>query len=126
MLDFFRGRYHWAKFHRLLTQLPRHSRFQAAQADDDEAVATVLAEHPDLDRQAFRFGLADWTYERELLTDIAHAIRVLRATLIAVHSRNGKGPKVPPPVLPVTAWDRIERRRTLDRHEARKRALLGG
>jgi uncharacterized membrane protein YkvA (DUF1232 family) len=63
------------------------------------------------------FGLAGWTHDCELLTLLVDEIRSLHSTLVAVNSRRGKGFKFAPMPRPVTALDRVQRRRRLARHD---------
>lgn len=81
--------------------------------DDDEIADRILEAQQDAKDPGF--GLADWTYERELLVGITETLMSLRAVLIGVNSKNGKVPKVPTLPRPVTAVQRAESRRSKER-----------
>lgn len=111
LLDFFRGRYSWAKLIRLLEQMPRASRFMEAQASDRE-----LAEH--LRKRKEEDGakaapppppappLSAYTLEAELLTGIGEQLGLVVQRLGWIIKDNRYKPKPWP--RPLTASDRIE------------------
>lgn len=115
LLDWLRGRHPWGKLLRLAGQLGRHSRYIAALHDDDEIAPLLAVSHDDSGEEP-RMSLVGWTPERELLTDVLHAVRAMHATLIAAHSKNGKPPEVPAPRRPRTLVDDLRRR--ADREQA--------
>lgn len=60
--------------------------------------------------------MAGWTHSRELLSLLIEEIRSMHSTLVAIHNK-GKGFPVTPLPRPVTALDRVRRRRRMARHE---------
>ncbi|MGD9989079.1 hypothetical protein [Pseudonocardia sp.] len=115
--DFFRGRYPWGKLLRLAEQLPRESRYIAALHDDDEIAPLLVAGQADSGEEP-RMSLVGWTPERELLTELLHAVNAMHSTLIGVNSKSGKGPEVPKPHRPRTLVDDLRKR--ADRDEAQQ------
>jgi hypothetical protein len=89
--------------------MPRHSRYMAAVADDDELAEKFL----DLDDGSppSPLGFYEWTPERDLLTHLVEAVSRLHAWQVGVHSRDHKVPKVPPLPRPRSALDRVRARR---------------
>lgn len=84
----------------------------AAVFDDEEVAARLVERESEEGRdRKVRFGMEEWTYERELLVGITEALMSLRAVLIGVNSPKGKVPKVDPLPRPTTALDRIRERR---------------
>ncbi|MBN9108564.1 MAG: hypothetical protein J0I34_07255 [Pseudonocardia sp.] len=63
-------------------------------------------------------SLVGWTAERELLTELLHAVRAMHSTLIGVNSKSGKPPEVPKPQRPRTLVDDLRKR--ADRDEAER------
>lgn len=86
--------------------------------DNDEDVQELL-KRP----LAKAFGLADWTYDRELLTSIAESIHELHATVVAVASGEDRQ-SVDPFPRPVTAVERLATRQTTAVRENAIAALL--
>ncbi|WP_289009968.1 hypothetical protein [uncultured Thermomonospora sp.] len=115
LLDVWRSRLTPRQVLVLIDQLPRHSRYLAAVADDDE-VADQLADEPDGPPPPP--PLTEWSAEVERLTLIADRLGELITLFAAVNSK-----KKPPPYRnlprPVTARQRAERRR-----RERKRDLI--
>jgi hypothetical protein len=116
--EFIRGDRPWDQMYRFLARLPRHSHFHASVMDDDESVEQLL------DRPASRaFGLAGWTFERELLTAMVDALNQVHATLIQINSQNGQRPAVDPLPRPVTALHRQQARQRFSAHQSRVRLV---
>ena len=67
----------------------------------------LLGDESDVPDGPPSFGMAGWTYERELLVGVTETLMSLRAVLIAVNSEKGKVSKVQPLPRPKTAVDRI-------------------
>lgn len=89
-------------------RLPRHSVYKAAVFDDEDVALELLGDDDDSATSSPpSFGMAGWTYERELLVGVTETLMSLRAVLIGVNSEKGKVPKVHPLPRPKTALDRI-------------------
>jgi hypothetical protein len=99
--------------------LPVNSAYVEAIADDDEAAEQAPKGEPAPPR------LREWSPERSLLTDINERLGELIAVTAAAAS--GK-PVRPPPAYPrpITAAERIARRRRREQHERLVQQLLPG
>lgn len=97
----------------LVEQLPRHSRFAQALADDDELAARVV-DRPDQPTVP-TVRVTEWTPEREELAVVSDRIGELIAVTIA--TRGGRPPKIPPRPRPRTALQRAAARRRRIAHE---------
>lgn len=64
-----------------------------------------------------------WTAERHLLATIVDTLGVIHATLVQVHSKEGKRPPVEPLRRPITIIDRIEAKQALAEHRERVRKM---
>src|SRR5690606_19251916 len=73
LLDFIRGRYRRGKLYRLLSQLPRNSRFRQAQADDEEYAELLLSKFAGTPAPKGP-PLGEYTLEAELLTGIGEQL----------------------------------------------------
>jgi hypothetical protein len=65
-----------------------------------------------------------WTAERDLLTSIVEVLAHIHATLIQVHSKEGKRPDVEPLRRPHTIVDRVEARQAWEEHRERVSKML--
>ena len=123
LLDFFRGRYSWAKLERLLSRivvLPQ-SHYRWAIADDDEAAERAL----EAEEKARREGskpkpspappLEAFSPEVQYLAMMVDRLgEVIQAVVSTVPK--AKVPKMRPLPRPETALDRARRRKSLQRH----------
>lgn len=111
-MDFFAGHYTWAKLFRLLGQLPWHSRYQLAIADDDEYQARILEVEQDDDAAGpatpgrTRPPLRSWDQHEDLRATLVDGFNSL---LAAQAGKKGKKPKPTP--RPETGRDRAKRAR---------------
>lgn len=115
LLDFFRGVRPWPQLLRLLDRLPRHSHYKAAIANDEHLAQQLLDQTKPADRSAGpgRPPITEYPVLAELLANQLDELRELHATLIAVNSKKGKRPKVPPTPRPESAVMRLEKQRTM-------------
>lgn len=121
LLDFIRGVHPWGKLLRLAGQLPASSRYQAALADDDDAVREYLSVVGEDHDERVRSGeiprrprtMAGWSEELAGIADMVDAVNQLHATLSQVNSKSGTRPKVARYPRPVLAVDRARRERDL-------------
>lgn len=109
ILDFFRGRYSFAKLRRLIRQLPRRSRLQLALAEDDEFADRMLDDGAD-DISSSAPSLGDWTPEVAYLASVVDRLGEVVSAVLSSSGR--KPPKMKPLERPRTAFDRARRRRT--------------
>lgn len=129
--EFFRGERGWLQFHRLVGQLPRNSRFQAAWHSDPEAAREHIRRNPELvnsdstPTERPTRALNEWSPEVELLTALVNEIRGYRADYAYV-SANGKGSRKKPDLVegPRTALESELKKARQDRHSGIKAALL--
>lgn len=112
LLDFLRGHHPWGKLLRLVEQLPRGSRYQAARAEDDEIAEQWLEMFGDeeLDKPSPP-SFVGYDLKVEALLNLTDSIQELHATLVAANAKGGKRPKVRPSRRPVTAIQTAQRRR---------------
>lgn len=103
----------------MISRLPRHSHFYGSLLDSEEDAEELLRRG-----ESTTFGMKDWTYDRELLTLLVEEIRSMHSTLVAAHSKGGKGFSVTPLPRPVTAIDRVQRRQRLQRHNDLVRLVM--
>lgn len=111
LLDFFRGRYSWAKLWRLVGRLPWDSQYKLALADDDEIADRALV----VDERGGRPSpplMAEWNELRDLRSAILDGLASVERTIIAVNTPRGKRvPEFRPQPRPETAAMRVARRR---------------
>lgn len=113
MLDFFAGRYTWAKLFRLLGHLPWYSRYQLAVADDDEYQARILEAEEDEDDDRTRRTpgrerppMRTWSPHDDLQATLVDGFNALLAV------QSGKKAKKPKPTpRPETGRERAKRAR---------------
>lgn len=101
----------WRFLLNVIDHLPRHSHYVTAMAGDEE-----LAEQlPEPKSGSSAPPLTEWTPEAERLTLVCDRLAEL---ITAVGNTVAKKPRRPPPPLPrpVTAHDRIRRRKRRERH----------
>lgn len=109
---------------RIAQRLPENSHYKAEIADSDEYAQRMLARQEEsAQRPRTMHG---FTPELAALYEIADRVGALYAVTIAVNSKNGKAPDVPPLPRPQTAAQRVESNKTLERHHNRVRQMLGG
>jgi hypothetical protein len=101
----------------VIDHLPRNSFYIEALLDDDE-VGEKLLEMPD---QPPRERLAEWSAERETLTQILDAIHALSVNVIA--AAGAKPPQMRPALRPVTSLNRVRQRRQMAQHQSLVRRL---
>lgn len=115
-MDFFRGRYSWAKLERLLSRiavLPQ-SHYRWAIADDDEAAERALASG-DEPTGSPAPPLEAFSPEVQYLAMVVDRLgEVIQAVISTVPK--AKVPKMRPLPRPETAFDRAKRRKSLQRH----------
>lgn len=102
----------WRRLLNLIDHLPRHSHYIAAMANDEELAESL----PEPTQGSGAPPLTEFTPEVERLTLIADR---LAEVVTAVGNTVAKKPRRPPRQLPrpVTAHDRIKRRRRRERHQ---------
>lgn len=106
LLDFFRGKYTWAKLDRLIGQLPQGSAYWAARVDDDEVAKAYLEAHKKLPKGDGAPPLEEMTYQNQLLMMLVDGMIGMNHRLEAL-----LGLRPPPPKglsRPKTAAQRLE------------------
>lgn len=112
MLDFFRGRYAWAKLWRLIGRLPWDSQYKLALADDEELADRALIVAEERGSRPAPPSMAEWNELKDLRTAILDGLASVERTIIAVNTPKGKRvPDYRPQPRPETAAMRIARRR---------------
>jgi len=91
----------------LIDQLPRHSRYSEAQADDEELADAIIRSSREL--PAYKVRLAEFDAVREELMVVSDRL----GTLISMKS----GKPLPPRPRPVTAIERARERQRRNQHE---------
>ncbi|GAA4852404.1 hypothetical protein [Saccharopolyspora rosea] len=122
--DFFTGRQPWPRLLRLVEQLPRTSRVQAALAADEQRAEALLDLAVDDEEQEARPPLETWSQEAELLAHIADLLAHLRADYAQVNSKNHRRRNPQPVPRPETGVERVRRRRERRQHRDLATALL--
>lgn len=131
LADWFRGRHAWGKLIRMAAQLPAHSRYKAALADDDELAERYVAEIGTAEDERRREGkarrqaktMADWSPELSTLADLVDGVQELHASFAQANSKKGTRPKVRHTDRPMVALDRVRYRRDLSQAERVRNAF---
>lgn len=111
LLDFIRGRYRRGKLYRLLSQLPRSSRFRQAQANDEEYAELLLSKFAGTPAPKGP-PLGEYTLEAELLTGIGEQLeRVVQRLAWLGQDKY----RLSPWPRPETAVDRLKARIAMER-----------
>ncbi len=107
----------WRRLLSIIDRLPRTSAYVEALANDEDLARQVTERErgqPEQKRPSRR--MSEWSPDVELLSVIANRLGdVVQAIVV---SAGGKPHKVPPMPHPVTAFDRVRRRRTVQRHRS--------
>ncbi|MBW8171791.1 hypothetical protein K0651_01845 [Ornithinimicrobium sp. Arc0846-15] len=113
LLDFFRGKHSWEKLLRLIKQIPAHSKYGAARADDPELADHIMS----LPASARKWSppYEDWTPEVSALANIEDQLSHISAQIEA--ARGGRPSRPKPVPRPVTAVDRAESAARNQRHD---------
>lgn len=84
-----------------------------ALADDDELAENILSRQGSEEEGPRRRppSLLEWSLQTELLAGLYEAVQRLTSITIAANSDKGNAPKVTPLPRPVTAMDRLRRKR---------------
>lgn len=111
LLDFFRGKYSWRKLQTLIGQLPAFSRYKLAIQNDEERAEQILEVlDQDEELRARDVSITEWSEFKEFERNIVNRLMLLEHTVAQVQSRKRiRQPKLIPG--PLTALDRVERRR---------------
>lgn len=120
MLDFFRGEMSCDALLDLIDHLPSDSPFTAAVAEDEE-YAEMVVDLPD-ENPAPR--LTEFGPEVRALAMIVDKLSYLIS--VQYQRSSQRPPRMEPYPRPVTAIDRIRRRRKIQQHESLKARLLPG
>lgn len=101
----------------LIDHLPRDSFYAQAVANDEEHAAAMVAADTGEKRPETGPPMSTWSAEVAVLADLVDAVNVLRNTLVAVNSKDGKGGKLVPYPRPTTVIDKVRKNSRKARHE---------
>jgi hypothetical protein len=105
----------WRRLLNIIEHLPRTSAYREAVAQDEDLARHMLSKAPLEESKPIR-RMSDWSAEVELLTAVLDR---LGEVVQAVAALGGAKPKkVPAAPRPVTAYERVHRRRRSERHRS--------
>lgn len=116
IFDYFEGVRPWAQLVRFVNHLPSYSATGRAMADDDDLAEWREQQMTPAERARGPRPprITEWTLADELLATMADMTTALRTTLVALQTPKGKqAPKFKPMRRPLTAAERVEKRREL-------------
>lgn len=102
----------------IIEQLPAHSHYAEAVADDDEAAEYHLATNPDRQPQKPQMPLTHWSPEVAELRVIAERVATLTSALVGSRVKFHQLPR------PENATDRIKYRKAVAQHRGLVAVLL--
>jgi hypothetical protein len=114
IFDYFEGVRPWGQLVRFVNHLPGYSATGRAMADDDELAAWREQQMTPAQRARGPRPpkVTEWTFGDELLTTMVDMATAIRTTLVALQTPKGRqAPKFKPARRPITAAQRIERRK---------------
>lgn len=126
LLDFFRGRWSWAKLLRLVGRLPEGSQYWAARLDDDELAEAFLAredKHADKDGRPEGLRFEEMSSTNQLLASVVDGLSLVSAQLDALMGHEGKATPYP---RRVAAVERARERAEIAKDDWIARAVEAG